>query len=166
VSEQTELPLEFEDDVLEESDDEPDEFVDEHGEHDEYDRGGVYDRPGGELLLEPTKELLAERFQFVASDLPDQVGPFERVDVSDRREGIAARYETHEEFETVVRIFPRGPNLHAWTVTITEYVATPRNAPPSEQWRGSGQRHLDGATDLYDPSDAVDAALEFMEGSA
>ena len=164
MSEQTELPLNFED-VQEEGDYETGDFVDEQGEHDEWNRGGVYDRPGGEFLFEPTKELLAERFQFVTSDLPDQVGPFERVDISDRREGIAARYETHEEFETVVRIFPRGPYLHSWTVVILEYVATPRDAPPEDQWRGSGSKHLEGASDLYDPSDAVDAALEFMEGS-
>jgi len=165
VSEQAELPLAFDDGLQEERDDESDHFVDEHGEHDEFDTGGVYDRPGGEFLLEPTKELLAERFALFRSDLPEQVGPFERVDVPERNEGIEARYETREEFETVVRIFPRGPSLHAWTVAITEYVATPRDAPPEDQWRGSGSKILEGASDLYDPSDAIEAAVEFMERS-
>jgi hypothetical protein len=164
VSEQSKLPLGL-NEVQEERDD-SEHVVDEHGSTDEWDRGGVYGFLGGELLLGPTKDLLAERFEPVARELPDQVGRFERVDVSDRYDGISARYETSEKFKTVVRIFPRGPYLRAWTVSILKYKLTPRKAPRSEQWRGSSSRTLEGAVELDEPRDAVDAALEYMEGSA
>ncbi|QLH83209.1 hypothetical protein [Halosimplex pelagicum] len=139
--------------------------VDEHGESDEWGRGGVYDA-AGEFDLEATEELLVERFAHVDNELPDRVGPFERVDARDPRYAdgtLSARYETCEEYPVVVRIFSAGPHLNEWTVEITEYGPPVQDDPPADTgYDSSGSYWLDSASQLEDPADAADAAVDWM----
>jgi hypothetical protein len=133
--------------------------LDEHGEHDEWGRGGVYDA-AGRFDLDATRDLLAERFEPVAADLPDGAGPFERQHTGDP---LNAYYETNEEYETVVRIFPRGPHLHEWTVAVTEYGPPVLDDPPAETgYRSSA--HYTVVSDLDQPETAAEMGAEWMRG--
>jgi hypothetical protein len=138
--------------------------VDEHGRHDKWDRGGVY-TTAGEFDLEATEELLAERFEAVVDELPESVGPFERVDARDSRYAdrqIRARYETVEEYETAVCVYPRGPYLRAWTVAIEEYGPPVMDDPPAD----TGYRSMANSilvSGLDDPSAAVETAVGWMQ---
>jgi len=131
--------------------------IDEHGEADQWDRGGIYDA-SGQFDLEATKSELADRFQDVKSQLPDQVGEYTKEDTC--AEYIAA-YRSSGETQSKngfpvksrrVRIFARGPHLNEWTVEIRE------------KFEGGGSRswlHSDAAG-LNNPRAAVATAFAIM----
>lgn len=127
--------------------------VDETGEFDEHgDHGAVY--AGGEYDLERTVDLLAERFDRIADDVPESVSEWtldghryrERVSVKWRRELENGDVET-------VYVFPRGPWLHEWSIGYdTDYA-------------DGGSRYGGAGYGFYSPEHALEAAVSFMRGS-
>lgn len=102
--------------------------IDEYGNHDQWGRGGVYDA-AGEFDLEATKAELKSRFDPVSDRLPELVNRYEREPA---REDYIARFRWSGHTtnrrgrvvsERVVRVFPRGPHLHEWSVKICERFA-------------------------------------------
>lgn len=132
--------------------------IDEHGEHDRWGRGGVYDE-NGDLDRDATESLLADRFSDNVGELPETVGDFERIkpDPVDQDEATEVLYERTGDGalfpRKVVRVFPRRSHLNNWTVSVRQHGTL-----------GQTSQHLDGATDLNDPQAAVEAAIEYMEG--
>lgn len=133
--------------------------VDEYGEDDKWNRGGVYDAYGG-FLVDETKSELATRFEAVSEELPDSVADFQRQPA---RTEYSAVYHWTGESENEngvrvtgysVRIFPRGPYFHDWGVSIKE------RHPKYDGYRS--YIHTD-ASGLDNPQEAAQVALEFMK---
>lgn len=137
---------------------EPSRRVDEHGRRDQWDRGGVY--IDGEFSLEATKELLADRFSPLEQQLPESVGEFVRVEA--KREYVA-QYTTESDdtaqagTRTVLKIFPRGPNLNDWTVSLETQDTTGDNSLIST-WLHPDTISTDS------PESAIATALAVMRG--
>jgi hypothetical protein len=139
--------------------------IDEHGQSDEWDRGGVYDH-AGKFNLGATTDLLADRLAPVRNRLPDTVGEYARQPT---QRPYSALYHWDGEAENshgvtvterFVRIFPVGPSLHRWTCCIEE--RTPEHATnPTNGW---ASWHHSDATNADDIGTAVAAALAVMRG--
>ena len=132
-------------------------------ETDDYGNLGVYDERG-EYDLEATKLELSNEFADVDARLPDAFAGYERQDVSNRREGIAARYvwngETENEkgvrvTEREVCIFPRGPHLRDWCVCVREH---------HPEHNGDGSWLHQDALGVDEPAAAAATALAVMRG--
>ena len=139
--------------------------IDEYGEGDKWDRGGVYDATG-KFDLAATEDLLADRFAPVRNRLPDTVGEYGRQPT---QRAYSALYHWDGEAENshgvtvterFVRVFPVGPSLHRWTCCIEE--RTPKYATnPKNGW---GSWHHPDATNADDIGTAVATALAVMRG--
>jgi hypothetical protein len=139
--------------------------IDEHGTRDRWDRGGVYDA-AGELDLHATEDELADRFADTDERLPDEVGDYERK--PSQNDHSAVYYwsgEGEDEHgvrvtERFVRVYPRGPYLHEWTVDVEE--RNPDHATGAASgWAYRTHPHAQG---LDDPTAAAAVALAFMRG--
>lgn len=99
-------------------------FVDEYGKRDKWDRGGVY--IDGEYQLEATKDLLADRLAPVKARVPETAGDYEQIEPAFGPKIVfktdAIEDDVHGQSVTsrTVEIFPRGPHLHNWTVSIED----------------------------------------------
>jgi hypothetical protein len=137
--------------------------IDEHGEADEWDRGGVYNA-AGKFDLDATEDLLADRFAPVRNRLPESVGgyalqPTQRAYTATYHwEGEAE--DSHGVTERFVRVFPVGPYLHRWTCGIEE--RTPKYATNTKNgWRSW---HHPDANNCDEIGTAVATALAVMRG--
>lgn len=132
--------------------------IDETGELDEiHDYGAVY--VDGEYSLDETVAVLEDRFGDVRDDLPEQVGPWSRDGFRRRAEVSASwRVERENGDEERLSLFPRGPRLHAWVLGITRW----RAESEVDGWDMSGSVMDSSGYDT--PADALEAAVEFMEG--
>jgi hypothetical protein len=133
-------------------------YVDEYGERDQWSRGGVYDA-AGEFDLEATKSELKSRFAPISEQLPESINQYEREQIL---EDYTARFRwagktTNENgrvvAERLVRIFPRGPHLHEWSVKICERFAYSGGA---RSWIHQDAQGLDS------PCAAAVTALAYM----
>lgn len=134
--------------------------IDEHGEHDKWGCGGVYDA-AGKFNLSATQNHLTERFAPVRDRLPQVVGEFVRRPA---RHEYAVRYVSEVEVENAsgvrvdereVRVFPIGPCFHQWTCSIEESFA---------ESGGSRSRHHSDATTRDEIGPVVATALAVMRG--
>lgn len=105
--------------------------IDEYGEQLPYATGGAVLDETGSINLEATQKELASRFAGVDQRLPDEVGEYRRIDTPAPLEtdagpmGAAYISETPSDgpsgkrrSKLRIEIFPRGPWLHAWTVSL------------------------------------------------
>jgi hypothetical protein len=128
--------------------------------------GAVLDE-AGHYDLEATEELLAERFDPVHERLPDHVNGFTRLFV-DKPYRAVYRLEGEPPFETRatmetrkvdIEIFPVGPHLNAWSVSIEQY----HDGYADNDCGYSSWRHSH-AMSKSDPREAVACALVIMRG--
>ena len=137
--------------------------IDEHGESDEWERGGVYNE-AGKFDLSATEDLLADRFAPVRNRLPETVSGYSRQPA--QRAYTAMYYwegETENSHgvtvtERFVRVFPVGPYLHRWTCGIEE--RTPKyGSNPGNGW---ASWHHSDANNCDEARTAVATALAVM----
>lgn len=137
-------------------------------EEDRYGNAAVYD-DRGELDLDATERELRKEFAHVDERLPDTFGGYRREDVSDRREGLAARYvwtgDTENDHgvrvtKVEVTIFPRGPHLRDWRVGIKEWHPEYARGPAE----GTATWTHEDTPGLDEPGGAVATALAVMRG--
>ena len=143
--------------------------VDEHGELDRWNRGGVYNA-AGEFDRDATVTLLEERFGDVREDIPTDVNNFSRCVPRHVRKDEAEVWWVRNGFPRTeemgrfsvktrtVHLFPRGPYLHDWSVGVQQLDHGGRRGGEE-----SGTCSFLHASGLETPREALESAVEYME---